>query len=329
MSAISRHLSSTGRFFSLVLALYALLLPSITLAIPLDQLDLGASAVLDTQKILKQEEHESLENRLRKLHQQKLMQAAVLIIDSTEETPIFDYGMKIAEKWQLGEAGKDNGLLMLIAVKDRKFHTFTGSGLEGILTDFSLSRIQREALIPNFREQQYARGINMALDEMEKRLTADEHNLKKLLDEDREAIKGSLWGNVFVFILVAACIIFGLGLAFLIIWAFETVCHIPRYLTSPCAGLLIAALIWTEKSEPVWVTISAIVTALLYIPFARWATRMDQSSTPSSSGSRRRYSSDRGSSSRSSSSSASSSSSRSSYSGGGGRFSGGGSSGSW
>ncbi|MBR6975430.1 MAG: TPM domain-containing protein, partial [Ottowia sp.] len=180
------------RFVWLALALLLVCaLPRAAHAVPVDKLPIGSAAVLDAAQVLKPEERAALEARLRAIHEKGLMQAAVVLVDSTDGEPIFDYGMKLAEKWKLGSADKNNGLLILIAIKDREYQTLTGTGLEGVLTDVSLTRIQRDAFTPNFQRRDYAAGINAALGEMERRLTVSPDTLKRLLAEDRKEIKGS------------------------------------------------------------------------------------------------------------------------------------------
>ncbi|MBR6975727.1 MAG: TPM domain-containing protein [Ottowia sp.] len=171
-----------------LLLLVGALLPAAH-AVPVDKLPIGSAAVLDVAQVLKPEERAALEARLRAIHEKGLMQAALVLVDSTDGEPIFDYGMKIALKWQLGSADRNDGLLILIAVQDRRYQTLTGTGLEGVLTNTALARIQRDAFPPNFMKGDYAAGVSAALDEMEKRLTADPDTLKKLLAEDRKAMQ--------------------------------------------------------------------------------------------------------------------------------------------
>ena len=322
-----------GRLFLVLMALWAIVAPRPAAALPLESLDIGSAAVLDTAGVLKEEERQALEQRLRDLHQRRLMQAAVVTVDSTDGTPIFDYGMKIAEKWQLGEADRDDGLLMLIAVKDRKFHTFTGRGLEGVLTDVSLARIQRDAFPPNFRDGNYARGIDQALDGMEKRLTADEKSLKKLLAEDRKEIEGGLFENILLYGVVALCLIGVLALCLgLPVWAIESSYGIRRSITAPIVGLILSGIALALDLGPLAAAIAGVAGFLLYIPFACCLTHIDKTwpSSGGSGGSRRSSGSRSGGSGRSSGgSSRSSRSSSGGYHGGGGHFGGGGSGGGW
>ena len=315
-----------GYLFLALMALWAVMAPCSAPALPLESLDIGSAAVLDTAGVLKDEEQKNLEQRLRDLHQRQLMQAAVVTVDSTDGMPIFDYGMKIAEKWQLGEAGRDNGLLILIAVKDRKFHTFTGRGLESVLTDVSLTRIQRDAFPPNFRKNNYALGISQALDGMEQRLTADEQTLKKLLAEDKKEIEGGLLENIFIYGLVVLCIVVSVVVPFLIVWAIEAVYGIRRSITAPIVGLAFSGIALALDLGPLAAAIAGVAGCVLYIFFARWLTSIDGAPSPSGK-SRRSSGSHSGKSGKSSGHSSSSSSGG--YSGGGGHFGGGGSGGGW
>ena len=65
----------------------------------------------------------------------------MLTVESTAPEDIFDYGLRVAEAWQLGSREKDDGLLLVVASRDRKLRFFTGYGLEGVLPDGKLGRI--------------------------------------------------------------------------------------------------------------------------------------------------------------------------------------------
>lgn len=317
------------RFVWLVLALLLALfmLPRAAHAVPVDSLTLGVAPVVDAAQALEPGERAALDARLRAIHEKGLMQAAVVLVDSTDGEPIFDYGMKIAEKWKLGKAGKDDGLLILIAVQDRKYQTLTGQGLEGVLTDVSLTRIQRDAFPPNFKSGNYVAGINAALGEMERRLTADADTLKELLADDKKEIEGDWLDKALAWGIVGGLLLLGVGVWFLIIWAIESSYSITRWITAPVAGLLTGVCAWFMDTPPLHAAIGGVVSMLLYIPFAHLLTRLDALPSPSGSGSGSSSSHDSGYSRDSGYSSSSSSSSG--YGGGGGRFGGGGAGGGW
>jgi len=70
--------------------------------------------------------------------------------------------MRVAEAWKLGTKGRDDGVLVVVAVKDRKVRIEVGGGLEGGLTDAQSGRIIRTAIVPAFREGRYGEGLHAA-----------------------------------------------------------------------------------------------------------------------------------------------------------------------
>ena len=79
----------------------------------------------------------------------------------------------MAEKWQLGEADTDDGLLILVAVNDRDIYIQSGYGLEGVLPDSALNRIIREDITPLFKQEDYGAGLIAGLSKIQQRLEAD------------------------------------------------------------------------------------------------------------------------------------------------------------
>ena len=97
---------------------------------------------------------------LRELERKTTAQIAVLTINSLEGQAIEAFAINIAhDKWKLGQKGKDNGLLLLVAKNDRKYRIEIGYGLEGILPDSLVGSIGRQYLVPYFRKGDYSRGI--------------------------------------------------------------------------------------------------------------------------------------------------------------------------
>jgi uncharacterized protein len=129
--------------------------------------------VVDQANLLSAPEKQALSQRIIKLYQQGKAQIGVVIVPTTGQEDIFDFAMRIAEKWQLGSAKQDNGLLMAIAVNDHRIQILSGYGLEGVLPDVVLSRIIRNNITPYFKQNQYAQGIQAGLNEIEKVLNMD------------------------------------------------------------------------------------------------------------------------------------------------------------
>ena len=86
-------------------------------------------------------------------------QVAVLVIPSLEGEPLFDLSHRVATSWQLGRKGTDNGVLLLIAIKDRKIRLEVGYGLEGVLTDARSAQIIRNEIVPRFRAGDIPGGV--------------------------------------------------------------------------------------------------------------------------------------------------------------------------
>ncbi len=120
--------------------------------------------VTDFAGILTAEQIKSLEYKLQKFEEETSNQIAILIIPSLEDEDINDFSMKVVEKNKLGQAGKDNGVLFLIAIQDRKMRLEVGYGLEGALPDVLCDQILRNIVRPKFRQGDYYGGINAGID---------------------------------------------------------------------------------------------------------------------------------------------------------------------
>ncbi|HQY57205.1 MAG: TPM domain-containing protein [Nitrospira sp.] len=86
-------------------------------------------------------------------------QVAVLIIPSLEGEPLFDFSHRVATAWKLGRKGSDNGVLLLVSIKDRHIRLEVGYGLEGMLTDARSAQIIRNEIVPRFRAGDVPAGV--------------------------------------------------------------------------------------------------------------------------------------------------------------------------
>jgi uncharacterized protein len=119
--------------------------------------------VSDFAGILTPEEEASLEGRCRQLRQTTGAQLAVVTLQSMEGGQIDDFAVKLFERWGIGQQDRNNGVLLLVAIEDRKARIEVGYGLEPILPDALAGRILDEELFPAFRQQRYADGLNAAV----------------------------------------------------------------------------------------------------------------------------------------------------------------------
>jgi uncharacterized protein len=122
--------------------------------------------VTDYAGILQPQEQAALERKLVAYDDSTSTQIAVVIEQSLEGDDLFDYTLRLVEKWGIGREGKDNGILLYIAYDDRKIIIQTGYGAEGFLPDALAKRIIENILKPAFRQSQYYAGIDRATDIM-------------------------------------------------------------------------------------------------------------------------------------------------------------------
>lgn len=180
--------------------------------------------VVDQANLLTESQKQEISQRILALHEQGKAQIGVVIVPSTGQEDIFDFAMRVAEKWQLGSAKQDNGLLMAIAVNDRRIQILTGYGLEGVIPDIVASRIIRNQITPYFKQAQYAQGIDAGLIEIERILNLDPEVAQKAAQELKERQQQALHEqqakektfSTALFILIAGIIgsfIFGKGLS--------------------------------------------------------------------------------------------------------------------
>jgi uncharacterized protein len=135
--------------------------------------ELWGTRVHDEAHILSQDFTNRLEAYLKSGEDTTSNQIAVLVIPTLDDYPIEDYTLKVSEKWKLGQKGKDNGVLLFIAVNDRKVRIEVGYGLEGVLTDALSSQIIRNEIAPYFRQGNYEDGIAAGVQAINKAINGE------------------------------------------------------------------------------------------------------------------------------------------------------------
>ena len=123
-----------------------------------------AAPVVDLAGMLAPDTVRELHQRLIEYEARTGHQLAVLIIPSLEGEPVEDYSLRVAETWALGSRERDDGLLLLIAVADRKARIEVGHGLEGAITDALSSRVIRETLAPALGRGDADSGVRDSLE---------------------------------------------------------------------------------------------------------------------------------------------------------------------
>ncbi len=105
----------------------------------------------------------ALERQLADFERQHGTQVAVLLVASTAPEDIADYTQRVAEAWKLGRARVGDGLLVVVAVKDRRVRIAPYKALEGAIPDVLAKRIIDQQMVPAFRQADYAGGLRQGL----------------------------------------------------------------------------------------------------------------------------------------------------------------------
>lgn len=120
--------------------------------------------VNDYYNLLSANEQNILEQKLRIYNDTTSTQIAVVILASIEGADIADYSFQLGDKWGIGQKGKDNGVLLLIAVEDRQMFIATGYGMEGVIPDATAHHIINSYITPNFKKGNFYQGLDEATD---------------------------------------------------------------------------------------------------------------------------------------------------------------------
>ena len=130
--------------------------------------------VNDFTKTLSSQELDALETKLVAYNDSTSTQIAIVMISSLGGYPVDDYSFQLAEKWGIGQKGKNNGVLVFVAKDDRKIFIATGYGMEGVMPDGLVKRIVESDIKPYFKNGDYYGGLDNGTNSMF-RLAAGEY----------------------------------------------------------------------------------------------------------------------------------------------------------
>ena len=161
--------------------------------------------VVDNAKILSPVATAELERKLADLEQKSGIQLVVATVPSLTGEEIEPYANELFRAWKLGEAKKDNGVLLLIAPKERRMRIEVGYGLEGTLTDALASVIIASAVVPRFKTGDFSGGIERGVDGIISVLsgdTADWQPKPQVRRDDPAGVFNALFPFLFFFFIV-------------------------------------------------------------------------------------------------------------------------------
>ncbi|MCL2335072.1 MAG: TPM domain-containing protein [Endomicrobia bacterium] len=172
--------------------------------------------VQDYAGVLNAEIKSKIETDSEWLESKSKAQIVVVTVDSLNGAALEDYSLEILREWGIGDKNLNNGVLILVAIGDRKSRIEVGYGLEGVLTDAKTGRIQDEYMLPYFKEGKYGEGIangyNAVLSEVLKEYGLKYDNLKEPVKSGKESsetgfplvfkIFVGIWIAAFIFIII-------------------------------------------------------------------------------------------------------------------------------
>jgi uncharacterized protein len=120
-------------------------------------------AVNDFAKVISQEQRAAMEGLAREVLQKTGTAVVVVTIPTAGDRVVDDYATRLYEAWGIGKKGEDKGVLILLAMKERRVRIETGYGVEGILPDGVVGEIIRLQVIPQLKQGDYERGLLNAM----------------------------------------------------------------------------------------------------------------------------------------------------------------------
>jgi uncharacterized protein len=164
--------------------------------------------VVDNAGMIDDAAERQLVSKLAAFEQKSSDQIVVATIADLGGEAIESYANRLFRAWGLGQAGEDNGILLLVARDDRKMRIEVGYGLEGTLTDLHSKLIIENTMVPAFRAGDFTGGITRAVDDIILVLEGNAAELEARAERNQAEDEGIPW-FVIVFIAIWAVLFFG------------------------------------------------------------------------------------------------------------------------
>jgi uncharacterized protein len=161
--------------------------------------------VVDQAGIMTAQSRSDLEAKLKNLEDKSGIQVVVATVKSLEGSDVETYANQLFRNWRLGEAKKNNGVLLLVAPNEHKVRIEVGYGLEGTLTDALSSVIISSAMVPRFKANDFSGGIERGVDGIITVLsgdTADWQPKPSVRAEDPPQLSNELFSILFLLIVI-------------------------------------------------------------------------------------------------------------------------------
>ena len=145
----------------------------------------------------------ALNQKLAAFEQASGAQFIVYVLPSLEGDSVEDFTIRAVEKWKVGQAKYDNGLVLFVFVQDRKVRVEVGYGLEGTITDAFSSRVIRQHIAPRFQQNDWAGGLNAGADALMAQIRKGEAPVEPMARGEGEAAgTGSVLFMIILFVII-------------------------------------------------------------------------------------------------------------------------------
>ena len=151
--------------------------------------------VTDLTGTLNTSQRNKLEGELQAIETRSSSQIAILMVPTTQPESIEQYAIRVVDAWKLGQKGKDNGLLLLVAKNDRKVRIEVGYGLEGVIPDAIARRVIDERITPRFKQGDFAGGLMTGIEQLAS-LIEGRSTVEKAAEDPGASTLPSLGGEV-------------------------------------------------------------------------------------------------------------------------------------
>ncbi len=167
--------------------------------------------IVDEAGLVTAADRQTIEAMLVALEGKSTDQIAVVTLRSLQDYPIEDFANRLSRKWGIGQAGKNNGILLLVAPNERKVRIEVGRGLEPIMTDLLSGLIINNAILPAFRRGDVSGGIRDGVRDIRDVLLGDAAEVEKRARGGRKGpgpdyaamIFLAIWIAIVVFVIYA------------------------------------------------------------------------------------------------------------------------------
>ncbi|MBI2772422.1 MAG: TPM domain-containing protein [Burkholderiales bacterium] len=163
--------------------------------------------VIDSTGTLDAIQIKGLDDKLAAFEKEKGSQVVFLVVATTQPEDIASYANRVGNAWKIGRKGIGDGLLLVVAKNDRKIRIEVAKTLEGAIPDLAAKRIIDSALTPNFRQNEYAGGLQAAADQIIALIKGEALPEPQAQSSSSHGVDGFNWMDLAIFLFIAVPVV--------------------------------------------------------------------------------------------------------------------------